>query len=216
MTMQRPVISVANGRALGVVEDPLGNAADVLGEDAAQRLQPGGNLEPPTYDQLQPPGIYPPLTSNSGGGLGGPVYPGVRVPRDGFLAGFNGDAVGPSWFRFGLVDSAIIAVGALTGAWLETKVRPNSNGTYGLLLGAIAGNALADGISTIASSRRVTSGLAAFAGALLPSAPVMAALALGRPLKNGTAVLAISGAIGAIVIGSYYRQIASAVSGGAR
>jgi hypothetical protein len=104
-------------------------------------------------------------------------------------AQFHGmSATAMRWGRFGVIDNGVLLLSTLVGFSLDDMIAKKVGVKgYGPVVGALAGNALSDGIAALPEGGKAA--IAVTVGALLPLAPVLIAMKYKKPLKGRTAMV---------------------------
>ena len=173
-----------NGKGIRLVP----SAEDMQRAAAAERAAHGRAWQPidPTKGPLTPggvarPGIIPNPPSvwpQAVGGFQPSGYGEMGVPQ------VSDEA--KRWARFGVIDNAVLAISALAGFSLDDIIakRIGAKG-YGVIVGALVGNAISDGVAAVPEGGKAA--MAVTAGALLPIIPVGIAMVMGKELKGKAA-----------------------------
>lgn len=90
------------------------------------------------------------------------------------------------WARFGLIDNGALLLSTIAGFSLDDIIAKKVGVKgYGVIVGALIGNALSDGLAALPEGKSAAAGVTT--GALIPIAPVAVAMALKRPMTGKTA-----------------------------
>lgn len=88
-------------------------------------------------------------------------------------------------FRFGLVDNGLLLAFTLAGVALDGVIERKAGVRgYGPVLGAVAGNAISDGIASASKGSKAAAGITL--GALVPVVPLGIAMLLKKDLNGPT------------------------------
>jgi len=115
------------------------------------------------------------------------AYPNmVQYPH---LGGFREDYLEDESFQtnlqFGIIDNGLLVAMTLAGVSLEDWIsdRVGVSG-YGALMGAAVGNAISDGVAALPQGYKAAAGVTL--GCLLPVAPIVVAMTMGKEIKGAT------------------------------